>query len=88
MRRVLKKIKTGSFVEKDKIEAWNFLTKFDSIFGFVSEKTFKIPLKIKKLIELREVARAENNWTLADDLRDQIKVEGWTVQDTPLRGKG
>ena len=82
MRRVLKKIKTGSFVKKDKIEAWSFLTNFDSIFGFLSEKTFKIPLKIKKLIELREVARAENNWTLADDLRDQIKVEGWTVQDT------
>ena len=82
MRQVLKKIKTGSFVKKDKIEAWSFLTNFDSIFGFLSEKTFKIPLKIKKLIELREVARAENNWTLADDLRDQIKVEGWTVQDT------
>ena len=82
MRRVLKKMKTGSFAKKDKIEAWSFLKNFDSIFGFLSEKTFKIPLKIKKLIELREVARAENNWTLADDLRDQIKVEGWTVQDT------
>ena len=82
MRQVLKKIKTGSFVKKDKIEAWSFLKNFDSIFGFLSEKPFKIPLKIKKLIELREVARAENNWTLADDLRDQIKVEGWTVQDT------
>ncbi len=82
MRQVSKKIKTGSFVKKDKIKAWSFLTNFDSIFGFLSEKPFKIPLKIKKLIELREVARAENNWTLADDLRDQIKVEGWTVQDT------
>ena len=82
MRRVLKKMKTGSFAKKDKIEAWSFLKNFDSIFGFLSEKTFKIPLKIKKLIELREVARAENNWTLADNLRDQIKIEGWTVQDT------
>ena len=82
MRQVLKKIKTGSFVKKDKIEAWSFLTNFDSIFGFLSEKTSKIPLKIKKLIELRELARAENDWTLSDDLRDQIKVEGWTVQDT------
>ena len=82
MRQVSKKIKTGSFVKKDKIKAWSFLTNFDSIFGFLSEKPFKIPLKIKKLIELREVARAENNWTLADNLRDQIKIEGWTVQDT------
>ena len=63
-------------------EAWNFLTNFDLVFGFLSEKSFKIPLKIKKLMELREAARAENNWTLADDLRDQIKEEGWTVEDT------
>ena len=82
MRQVLKKIKTDSLVKKDKIEAWSFLTNFNSIFGFLTEKPLKIPLKIKKLIELREVARAENNWTLADDLRDQIKVEGWIVQDT------
>ena len=75
-------MKTGSFVKKDKIEAWSFLKNFDSIFGFLREKTFIIPLKIKKLIELREVARAENNWTLADDLRDQIQEEGWAVDDT------
>ena len=48
----------------------------------MSEKSLKIPLKIKKLMELRKSARAENNWTLADDLRDQIQEEGWTVEDT------
>ena len=52
------------------------------VFGFLSEKTFRIPLKIKKLMELRDAARAENNWTLADDLRDQIQEKGWTVEDT------
>ena len=33
-------------------------------------------------MDLREAARSENNWTLADDLRDQIQREGWTVEDT------
>ena len=33
-------------------------------------------------MDLREVARSENNWTLADELRDQIQEEGWTVEDT------
>ena len=53
------------------------------VFGFLSEKTLKIPLKIEKLLQLREAARAENNWTFADDLRDQIQEEGWKVEDTP-----
>ena len=46
------------------------------------EIPFEIPPKIEKLIELRETARAENNWTLADSLRDQIRAEGWAVEDT------
>ena len=59
-----------------------FLTTFDLIFGFLKNKSLKIPTKIKKLLKLRKAARAENNWTLADDLRDQIQEEGWTVEDT------
>ena len=82
MRQVLKKIKTGSISKEEVREAWEFLTTFDLIFGFLKNKSLKIPTKIKKLLELRESARAENNWTLADDLRDQILEEGWTVEDT------
>ena len=82
MRKMLKNIKTGSISETEIGVAWNFLKCFDMIFGFLSEKTFKIPFKIEKLMKHREVARAENNWTLADELRDQIQEEGWTVEDT------
>ena len=83
MRQVLKKIKTGSISKIEIGEAWNFLKNFDKVFGFLSEKTIKIPLKIEKLLELRQTARAKNNWTSADELRDQIKEEGWAVEDTP-----
>ena len=82
MRQMFKKIKTDSIDKIEIGEAWNFLINFDSIFGFLSEKKFKIPHKIKRLMDLRELARSENNWTLADDLRDQMKIEGWTVEDT------
>ena len=82
MRQVSKKIKTGSVGKIDIGEAWNFLTNFDMVFGFLRDKPLKIPLKIEKLMELRKAARAKNNWTLADDLRDQIQKEGWTVEDT------
>tara|TARA_B100001248_G_scaffold66218_1_gene46469 strand:- start:191 stop:1585 length:1395 start_codon:yes stop_codon:yes gene_type:complete len=82
MRQMIKKIKTDSIDKIEIGEAWNFLINLDSVFGFLSEKSFKIPFKIKKLMDLRELARSENNWNLADDLREQIQREGWTVEDT------
>ena len=82
MRQMFKKIKTGSIAKREVREAWDFLTNFDIVFGFLSEKPLKIPLKIEKLMKLRKAARAKNNWTLADDLRDQIQEKGWTVEDT------
>ncbi len=33
-------------------------------------------------MNLRETARFEKNWTLSDNLRDQIQEEGWVVEDT------
>ena len=82
MREVSKKIKTGTIDKIEIGEAWNFLTNFDIVFGFLNEKSLKIPMKVEKLMELRKAARAKNNWALADDLRDQIQEKGWTVEDT------
>jgi cysteinyl-tRNA synthetase len=82
MRQMFKKIKTDSINKIEIEEAWNFLINFDSVFSFLIEKSFKIPFKIKRLMDLRELARSENNWPLADDLRDQMQIEGWTVEDT------
>tara|TARA_Y100000768_G_scaffold140535_1_gene104710 strand:- start:149 stop:1540 length:1392 start_codon:yes stop_codon:yes gene_type:complete len=82
MKEVTKKIKTGSISNYELKEAWNYLKNFDSIFGFIREKSSVIPSKIKKLMNLRETARFEKNWTLSDNLRDQIQEEGWVVEDT------
>ncbi len=82
MRQVLEKIKTSSISKNAIRESWNFLKIFDSVFGLVSNKKLNIPLKVKKLITLREAARFEKNWILSDNFRDQIKREGWMVEDT------
>ena len=82
MRQVLEKIKTSSISKNAIRESWNFLKIFDSVFGLVSNKKLNIPLKVKKLIKLREAARFEKNWILSDNFRDQIKREGWMVEDT------
>ncbi len=39
--------------------------------------------KILRRVAGREQARREKYWATADKLRDELKTEGWTVEDTP-----
>ena len=39
--------------------------------------------EIQKLVETRRQARKDKNWTLSDQLRDQIQTLGYIVQDGP-----
>ncbi len=47
----------------------------------------EIPTEVKELVDKREVARAAQNWIESDTLRDQIKLKGYSVEDTPHGSK-
>ena len=38
--------------------------------------------EVKKLLDLREAARAAKDWDESDRLRDEIDAAGWTVRDS------
>ncbi|MFH0712716.1 MAG: cysteine--tRNA ligase [Candidatus Jorgensenbacteria bacterium] len=65
-----------------------FLTlEFDKVLGLGFGKhgiAPKIPAEIRKLIEKRELFRANKQFTQADALRKRIRVLGYEVEDTPL----
>ena len=42
-----------------------------------------VPLKLVELVHRRQQARIEKRWRDADELRAQINVEGWEIEDTP-----
>jgi hypothetical protein len=42
-----------------------------------------IPAEVKRLLEARQQARANTDWSTADKLRDQVAALGWKVVDTP-----
>jgi len=60
-----------------------FLEGFLKNLGF-SLKTEKIPLKIIKIAQKRELFRANKQFMQADHLRHQIKKLGYEIEDTPL----
>ena len=41
-----------------------------------------IPAEVLTLVEQRQQARADKNWAMSDQLRDQIASLGWIVKDT------
>ncbi|MBU0958439.1 MAG: cysteine--tRNA ligase [Nanoarchaeota archaeon] len=75
---------------------WNFLRdekaegkietikKIDEVLGLdlLKIEKIEIPNKIKKLVSEREKARKEKDWKKADELRDKINKEGYTIDDT------
>jgi len=41
------------------------------------------PQQVQALVDQRQAARADKNWSESDRLRDEIASFGWQVQDTP-----
>ena len=58
---------------------------FDVVLGIISfsgNKKTEIPNEVSKLLSDREKARQEKNYSLSDDLRNQIEKQGFNVKDT------
>lgn len=69
---------------------FDLLVELDSVLGFnmdkVSEKEEKeieLDSDIQDMIALRQQARKDKNWKLADELRDKLKERGIGLEDTP-----
>lgn len=67
------------------------LLKFDNVLGLDLENSKKyleeskkidLPEEIQKLIEKRKQARINKDWTLSDNIRDEIKEKGYIIKDT------
>ncbi|MAH03529.1 cysteine--tRNA ligase [Candidatus Pacearchaeota archaeon] len=56
----------------------------DEVFGLdlLKKEKVEISKKVKELIKEREKARKEKDWKKADELRDKIKKQGYSLDDT------
>jgi cysteinyl-tRNA synthetase len=46
-------------------------------------ETLKVPKEVGQRVRFREEARQKKDWATADRLRDELRAEGWSVEDTP-----
>ncbi|NLI38322.1 MAG: cysteine--tRNA ligase, partial [Clostridiaceae bacterium] len=70
-------------------DLYKLLLKMDSVFGLgledasLEKETVQLDEEIEELIALRQKARQEKNWKLADEIRDKIRGMGIELMDTP-----
>jgi cysteinyl-tRNA synthetase len=64
-------------------KAWlDWWTRINNVLELETENEILLPAEVAQLAKDRENARREKNWTLSDELRDQIFARGWEVRDT------
>jgi len=69
--------------KEDAEKAIKFMRGFDSVIGILKdEKKQEISGEIKQLIEKRQEARKNNDYKLADKIRDKLKEKGIILKDT------
>lgn len=62
--------------------ALNTLLSLCDVLGLLMKKADGLPAEIQALADQRAQARKDRNWQLSDELRDQLKALGYTVEDT------
>ncbi|MDO5737844.1 MAG: cysteine--tRNA ligase [Eubacteriales bacterium] len=64
--------------------AQDTLLRLLEVLGLEAEaKTAEASSEIEAMLEARQEAKAQKNWAEADRLRDEIKAQGYLIEDTP-----
>jgi cysteinyl-tRNA synthetase len=63
----------------------HMMHRMDTVLGLLSfeHEEPEAPPEVQQAFERRLVARQEKNWKLADELREEIHKQGYTIEDTP-----
>ena len=62
---------------------FTFLQKIDTVLGCIFVEEESIPEELQEALRLRQHARREKNWKLADSYRDKIQTRGYCIEDSP-----
>ena len=76
---------TGTLTQVGAERALHLLEKWDSVLGVLPLKPveLKIPSELQEMLQKRETARKEKNFSISDQMRDQILERGYLIEDTP-----
>jgi cysteinyl-tRNA synthetase len=62
------------------LAAWD---RINTVFAVTTQAESSAPPEIVALLEQRQEARRNRDFARADQLRDELKAQGWVIEDTP-----
>jgi cysteinyl-tRNA synthetase len=62
------------------LAAWE---KVDSVLAVGAKSEVETPAEIQSLLEARQAARQTRDFKKSDAIRDELKAQGWVIEDTP-----
>ncbi len=63
-------------------KALDLLTSLADVLGLMMKKIDGLPAEVQALADARVEARKNKDWKKSDELRDQLKAMGYTIEDT------
>jgi cysteinyl-tRNA synthetase len=79
------RLKSGALQDSEKAVVYGDLSQACDLLGLdisTREQEEVIPESVRALADDRQAARAAKDWAKADELRDALAQEGWTVKDS------
>lgn len=83
IRSLNKQMAEGQLTPAEAAAAQATWHQIDAVFGLGVVGEREVPAEIQRMADDRQQARAERDFKKADELRDELKARGWTVEDTP-----
>ncbi len=76
-------ITSSSLNEPDILNARSFFSWISEQFGIIPSGATSHPPEIQTIIDERQLARDQKDWSTSDSLRDQLSELGYSIDDTP-----
>ncbi len=83
MRDVNPLLAEGKISAAGRDRVLEFLAGADTVLGIIAHEKGSVDAEIEALMAEREQARADKNWSRADEIRDELLAQGIVIEDTP-----
>ena len=83
MSDINRRLAKHSLSAADAAAALSVWEKIDSVLGIGTTMEVAAPAEIIALLEARQTARKTKDFKRADAIRDELKTNGWVIEDSP-----
>jgi cysteinyl-tRNA synthetase len=83
VRETNRKLAAGEMAREQAFAALSAWQQVESVLGIGAKTDTEVPAELLALLEERQAARKARDFKRSDAIRDELKVRGWVIEDTP-----